>query len=276
MVRSAPPRRAAARSFAKKFAADPLAAVLTILREAGADRELRAEEIKAALLARGVAPDRLHVWRRVQARLVAHERVRVGGDRYRRTYRYLPEPPPPSPEQALAMLAGHRLPAQRRAELVQIVRAALSTATNAAAAGGDAPEGAAASVTVAGERATGGAATPGEGGLDRLTIARLQQRERDAVRALAEMAIEVEELAANEASGRAVVHTVRALTKLAELRPIERAGQTTRFDRARHTSVGGRIPDGAPVFVLRPGYIWNSPDGEILIARAVVQDRSPQ
>jgi hypothetical protein len=240
-------RRPARGSLAKAFAADPLAAVLTVLREAGPDRELRAEEVKAALLARGVPGDRLHVWRRLQERLVADDRVGVGGDRYRRTYRWLPEPPPPSPAQALALLAGHRLPAQRRAQLVEIVQAVL-------------PE------------VAGPLASPAG---DRTALARLEQREKDAVRALAEMAIEVEELATNEASARALVHTVRALTKLAELRPIERAGEMTCFDRARHSSVGGKIMDGAPVLVLRPGYTWNRPDGEVLIARAVVQDRSP-
>jgi hypothetical protein len=251
VVRSAAPRGAAAsRSFGKLFADDPLAAVLVVLRDAGPDRELRAEEVKSALLRRGIPADRLHVWRRVQARLIAHTLVRVGGDRYRRTYRALPEPPPSSPAQALALLAGHRLPAQRRSELVEIVRAALPGAGDVAATG-ESPR------------------------ADRVAMARLEQREKDAVRALAEMAIEVEELAANEASGRAIVHTVRALTKLAELRPIERAGETTRFDRTRHTSVGATIADGAPVFVLRPGYIWSRPDGETLIARAVVQDRSP-
>jgi hypothetical protein len=235
------------RSLAQAFATDPLAAVLTVLREAGPERELRAEEVKGALLARGVPGDRLHVWRRLQERLVAHDRVAVGGNRYRRTYRWLPEPPPPSPAQALALLAGHRLPAHRRAQLVELVRAALP-----------------------------GPAVPAESPVgDRVAIARLEQREKDAMRALAEMAIEVEELATNEASARAMVHTVRALTKLAELRPIERAGEMACFDRARHTSVGGRIMDGAPVLVLRPGYMWNRPDGEVLIARAVVQDRSP-
>jgi hypothetical protein len=73
-----------------------------------------------------------------------------------------------------------------------------------------------------------------------------------------------------------MVHTVRALAKVAELRPIERAGETARFDRGRHTSVGGPIEDGAPVLVLRPGYSWHRETGEILIARAVVQDRSPR
>ncbi len=261
-----PPKRApAGRSLARLFADDPLAAVLTVLREAGPDAQLRAEQIKRALLERGVPSDRLDVWRRVQPVLITHERVDVGGDRYRRTYRHLPEAPQPSPAQALALLADHRLPAPRRAALVEVVRAAL-------------------------ERRGGGTADPAR-------LARLEQREKDVVRVLAEMAIEVEELATNEASSRAVVHTVRALTKLAELQPIERSGTTTRFDRTRHTSVGGRIADGAPVIVLRPGYVWNRPDGElppdsapqaspesgelasrtykqILIARAVVQDRS--
>ncbi|MBX6751747.1 MAG: hypothetical protein IRY85_19175 [Micromonosporaceae bacterium] len=247
MVRSAPSRRAAGRSLAKVFATDPLAAVLTVLREAGPDRELRAEEVKQALVERGVPADRLQVWRRVQERLVAHERVGIGGDRYHRTYRWLPEPPPPTPDQALALLAEHRLPAQRRVELVEVLRAAL-----------------------AGQ--AGAASRPAT---DPVLVAQLEQRERDAVRALAELAIEVEELVTNEASARAVVHTVRSLTKLADLRPIERAGEMTRFDRTRHTSVGGRIADGAPVLVLRPGYMWNRGDEEVLIARAVVQDRSP-
>ena len=249
MVRSAPSRRAAGRSLAKLFATDPLAAVLTVLREAGPDRELRAEEVKRALVERGVPANRLDAWRRVQERLVAHERVGIGGDRYHRTYRWLPESPPPTPDQALALLAEHRLPSQRRLELVEVLRAAL-------AGGADA----------------GPASRPSA---DPVLIAQLEQRERDAVRALAELAIEVEELVTNEASARAVVHTVRSLTKLADLRPIERAGEMTRFDRTRHTSVGGRIADGAPVLVLRPGYIWNRGDEEVLIARAVVQDRSP-
>lgn len=260
MPRAAPSRRTAGRrttpSLAKLFAEDPVAAVLAVLRDA--EREMRAEEVKRALIERGVPADRLQVWRRLQARLVAHERVNVGGDRYRRTYRFLPEPPPPAPAQALALLAGHRLPAPRRAELVEIVRAALAEDSATAAT-----------------PATAATATAGPDGADPVSVARLQQREVQAVRALAEMAIEVEELAANEASSRAVVHTVRALTKLAELHPIERAGEMTRFDRARHTSVGGTIADGAPVLVLRPGYTWHRPDGEILIARAVVQDRSP-
>src|SRR5690606_19447928 len=150
----------------------------TVLREAGPDRELRAEEVKRALVERGVPANRLQLWRRVQERLVAHERVAVGGDRYHRTYRWVPEPPPPTPDQALALLAEHRLPAQRRVELVEVLRAALAGQTDTASG----PPGDA--------RPT----------VDPVLVARLEQRERDAVRALAELAIEVEELVTNEAS----------------------------------------------------------------------------
>jgi hypothetical protein len=238
VVRPALTRSAERRAFAALFADDPLAAVLTVL-QAG-EGGVSAEQVKHALVERGVGAEAaMRGWRRVQARLAAHERVSVEGVRYRRTYRYLPEPPAPTPAQALELLQGHRLPAARRAELAEIVRSALASSQ-------DSPAG----------------------------VARLEQREKDAVRALAEMAIEVEELAVNEASTRAVVHTVRALTKVAQLRPIEGAGTSTRFDRTRHTSVGGYIADGAAVVVIRPGYVWHRPDGDILIAKAVVQDRS--
>ncbi len=183
------------------FADDPVAAVLDVLRAAGDGAELRADQIKAALRTGGVPERELAGWPKVQSRLVGHERIHVGGDRYRRTYRYV----------------------------------------------------------------SANAATEGDG-----------RREKELVRALAQMAIEVEELAVNQASTRAVVHTVRALAKAAALRPIERAGETVRFDRARHASVGAAIEDGAPALVLRPGYVWQRPDGELLIARAVVQDRSPR
>jgi hypothetical protein len=235
------------RSFLAYFDDDPVGAVLSVLADEGGATGLSAEQIKQALLQRGVPAEALLAWRRIQARLATQERVSVGGDRYRRTYRYLEHTP--TPAQALALLEEQRLPAGRRAALVQIVRSALGPA----------------------------AASPnghGRGADDRGRLARLEQREKDAVRALAEMAIEIEELAVNEASTRAVVHTVRALTTTAQLSPIEAAGHTTRFDRTQHASVGGHVADGAPVLVIRPGYVWHRPDGDILIAKAVVQDRS--
>ena len=111
-------------------------------------------------------------------------------------------------------------------------------------------------------------------GGDRGVVGRLEQKEKDAVRALAELAMEVEELATNKASARAMIHRVRARTKLAALEPIGRAGETASYDRKRHESISKSVGDGSAVFVIRPGYVWKHPNGDILVAKAVVQDRS--
>ncbi len=223
--------------------------MVAVLQEAG--QALTSAQLKSALRERGVAPQRLSVWPRVRPRLAAHEQVRVGGDRHRRTYEFVDRVV--TPADALSLLAEHRLPAARRAQLAEIVRATLSTSDTLGAPAG---------VAVAGVAPAG------------VAVARLEQREKDAVNALAQLAIEVEELAANGASARALIHTVRAVAKLSGLVPVERAGDATHFDRSRHVSVAGPIADGAEVVVVRPGYIWNRPDKEMLIARAVVQDRS--
>jgi hypothetical protein len=244
---------AKSRSLARLFAEDPLGAVLAVLRDAPDETGLRADQVKRALAAGGVSAEALRRWRAIQARLVTHERVSIGGDRYLRTYRYIPEPPKPSPAEALALLAGHRLPSTRRAELVEILRAALGprSATERSAT----------------ERTATDRSAPDRGQRE------LEQREKDVIAVLVDLAVEVEELATNQASTRALVHTVRNRIRSAMLEPVERAGETTHFDRSRHQSVGGPIVDGAPVVVVRPGYIWNGPHGKVLVARAVVQDR---
>ncbi len=254
---------AKSRSLARLFAEDPLGAVLAVLRDAPDETGLRADQVKRALAAGGVSAEALRRWRAIQARLVTHERVSIGGDRYHRTYRYVPEPPKPSPAEALALLAGHRLPSARRAELVEILRAALGSrsAPDRSATDRSAPERSATD-----RRATDRSA-PDRGQRE------LEQREKDVIAVLVDLAVEVEELATNQASTRALVHTVRNRIRSAMLEPVERAGETTHFDRSRHQSVGGPIVDGAPVVVVRPGYIWNGPHGKVLVARAVVQDR---
>src|SRR6185436_10091109 len=98
------------------------------------------------------------------------------------------------------------------------------------------------------------------------------QLEMDAARALAEMAMEVEELATKQASSRAMIHRVRARMKRMRLEPIDRAGDEVPFDRQRHQPIGPDIRDGAPVVVVRPGYVWRTPEKDLLIERPVVQD----
>jgi hypothetical protein len=111
-----------------------------------------------------------------------------------------------------------------------------------------------------------------DGGYDVEAAARRRQSLIDGLRALAELASEVEELAVNEASVRAMVHRVRSRVKLAGLEPIGRAGETTAFDRRRHELIGPPARDGAPVLVIRPGYAWRTPHEDVILARAVVQE----
>ncbi len=223
---------------AEAFVADPHAAALLVLQKASA--ALSATDIKEVWRTAGVPKhDADQAWPRVQRRLKSHDHVVVSGSGQEMTYRWTPQPAEPTASEALNILATGQLHADRRQALVEIVR-----------------------VSLAGEN------------VDRGVVGRLEQKEKDAVRALAELAMEVEELATNQASARAVIHRVRARTKLADLEPIGRAGETASYDRNRHDSISRSVGEGSEIFVIRPGYVWKHPNGDILVAKAVVQDRS--
>jgi hypothetical protein len=216
------------------FAAQPLAAVLRVLREAS--RSLTALEVKQALQSGGVAKaDADQAWPRLQKRIRSHAQVIVeSGHRHgwhRYAFREL------SPEKALELLGEGRPEGATRLALAAIVRAALPDRQ-----------------------------------AELESAARRRQEDIDAVRALAELAIEVEELTANEASAGAMVHRVRARVRRAGLEPIERAGERTVFDRRRHRPIGRPIRDGTPVVVVRPGYVWKAPADDVLISKAIVEE----
>lgn len=214
------------------FTADPCAAVLRVLEEAGTP--LTAGEVKHVLRAARVPrAEADRAWPGVRNRIRAHEHVIVEADRYTWT----PQPRGIAGVEALELLAAGRLDAATRAWLLDAARAAL-TGT------GPGPEAA----------------------------ARHRQSQIDGVRALAELAIEVEELTANAASSAAMVHRVRARVRRTGLEPVERAGEQTTFDRRRHQSIGRPIRDGAAVVVVRPGYVWKAAGEDVLIAKAVVED----
>jgi hypothetical protein len=198
-----------------------------------AGQAVTAVEIKQALRAAGVTELDKHGWDRLQRGLRADDHVVVEPG-YR--YRWEPAPVEPSPADALAAIAragrGRIRPAH-----VEVVRRALAD-------GPDAAEDA----------------------------ARHRQAILDGLRTLAELASEVEELTVNQASARAMIHRVRSRVRLSGLAPIERAGESTAYDRQRHQSIDAPIADGAPVVVVRPGYTWQAPDEEILVVRAVVQE----
>ncbi len=207
--------------------------MVRVLQEA--DAALTAAEVKQALRAGGVSKaDADAAWPRVQKKIKSHVHVIAESNRYRWT----PKRRDVSPMEALELLVKGRPGAGRKAELAAIVGAAL--------------------------------ARPAPPDLE--TAARQRQGEIDAVRTLAELAIEVEELTANEASSNAMVHRVRARVNRSGLEPIDRAGEETTFDRKRHKAIGRPIRDGAPVVVVRPGYVWKSSNEEVLIARPVVEE----
>jgi hypothetical protein len=229
--------RAAPAVLAELFVASAESAVIRVLQESG--RGLTKGEIIKALVDGGVdeaAADR--AWDSVRRRLnlradvAAHREGR--GNRY--TWIGKPMPVPRHPSEAFEQLLANGATRVNREVLIEMVRTALDRQ---------------------------GRSNP---------ASRAEQVEMDAARALAEMAIEVEELAAKEASARAMIHRVRARMKRMRLEPIDRAGDQVAFDRQRHQPIGPDIPDGAPVVVVRPGYVWKTPNRDLLIERPVVQD----
>jgi len=191
-----------------------------------------ATEIKQALRAAGVPALDKHAWDRLQKRLRVDDHIIVESG-YR--YMWVAEPVIPPAADAFEQIVravGGRI---KRAH-VEVIRQALA----------DAPY------------------------MSEIA-ARQRQAVLDGVRALAELASEVEELTVNQASTRAMIHRVRSRVKLAGLEAIERAGDSTVFDRKRHEPIGPSIDDGAHVIVVRPGYRWKTPHEDVLVSRAAVQ-----
>lgn len=228
------------------FSKDSAAAAriaLDVLRRAG--QPLSAGQIKQALQAAGLDPAAAAAaWPRIQRRLRSNCQVVVEpGHRYR--YRFAG-----AAGAAGTVAAGEAASAAEAAEAASAAGTVPGAVEAVAAAG------------TAGMVAASGAAEPSA----------RDPSEVDLVRTLAQLAIEIEEMAVNQASTRAVVHRVRALAQRAGLTPIDRAGEESTLDRLRHEPVGRPIPDGTPVVVLRPGYLWRRAGADVLLFRAVVQE----
>jgi len=221
------------RGLAALFARDPYAAVQRVVRDAGA--AVTAADIKRALRAAGAPELDKQEWDPLQRQLRGDIHVEVEPGRpYLYSWVKVPDLPPAIEAlDHLVRAAGNRT----KTAYVDVVRQALIG--------------------------------PADG---REEAARQRQAVLDGIRALAELASEIEELTANEASARALIHRVRGRVKLSGLEPIERAGETVTFDRRRHEPIGPPIADGARVVVVRPGYAWKTADENVLVARAVVQD----
>jgi hypothetical protein len=222
------------------------AVFVALLREA--DTPLSAGGLKQRLQTRGVEPTTVDAaWRRAQPAVRGHPDVCY--DPSRGSYRYDDTgrvAPALTADEALDRLLPGRTTA-RRAELATIVRAALKERDDLEARG---------RAAYSGGRA--------------LRAANERQVQIDAVRALADVVSEVEELAAAGADSLVTAERVRALAQAFGLAPIGRAGEQTTFEPAWHTPIGAQPPDGSRVAVIRPGYTWPTGEEVVLIHKAQV------
>ena len=229
-----------------RLRAYPAVVFTSLLREAGEPRTAKA--LKARLTSDGLDPaDVDQAWRRAQPALRRNRHVVF--DAAGSTYRWSDAEASPlfSPEGALDRLASGRLPPDLRMELIDVLRTAVKER--------DALE----------ARVRGSYADT-----QQARAAQDRQIRVEAVRALAEVAMEVEELAAAQAGPAVTVERVRALVAAAGLVPIGRAGERAGFDPTFHLAVGGHLPVGSPVVVIRPGYVWRTGSDDLLIGKAQV------
>jgi len=207
-----------------------VAVFLDLLRDARAP--MSARDLKRRLGELGVErADADQAWRRAQRALRRLARFDPGA----RTYEWIQAGPGLAPERALDELTGAGLRAADRVRLAETVRAALRER--------DDLETRLRQAYRTSFQARG---------------ARERQARVDAVRALARVAMDVEELAAAGARPAVMVERVRALVRMCDLVPIGRAGEEAAFDGARHAVVAGAGPVGARVSVIRPGYAWRT------------------
>ena len=227
----------------------PSAAFVDLLREAGEPMDAKA--LKLRLESLGVEKDMVDAaWRKAQPGVKRHGNVEFDATHGKYRWSSASIPPPTlvlTPTQALESLVTGRVPAVIKPDLVELVRRALDER--------DALE----ARLRAGYQGT------------REARAALERQIRiDAARAVAEVAMEVEELAAAGADATVTVERIRGLAKAFELEPIGRAGEEVAFRPATHSAIGGYPPNGSMVVVIRPGYSWRTGDDDVLVAKAQV------
>lgn len=104
----------------------------------------------------------------------------------------------------------------------------------------------------------------------RLRSAQDRQIRIDAIRALATLAAEVEELATENTASATLVQRVRDLAAAAHLEAVGSAGEESAFDPNLHEPIVGSPESGTPITVIRPGYQWRPDGDDILLDKALV------
>jgi hypothetical protein len=272
---------------------DPVAAVWDLLREAGV--AMTATDIKASARSRGgAAIDGL--WRRVQPTVRRHPNVRF--DKQALTYLWADEPERPESSthmptaaEALAMLVkGGVRGASYRQTLGDVVCAGLVDrgVNDSQRELREQLETVRADLSQAHERTASllkqldelrAEREAGEGSpQDEYDRAAKRRATRDrhtrlvAIRALAELAAQVEELASIGTDSDIMIQYARSVVDSHGLEPIERAGGQASYDPSQHSPNGPAPEVGAAVLVIRPGYTWNAPGEVVLISKALVAE----
>lgn len=237
-------------SFAQRFQRDAEGVFVDLIKSHHGE-PMSSSAVKKALIALGVSEAAYKsAWTAAQPKLKRHKHIVAKGV----NYTWSDEPVDPyadiralSPAKAFDQLLKSRK-AEEKAVLVEVVRAGLHG--SAAAASQDA-------------RA------------DAVRAAELREVQDQKVRArgvqaFASLAMEIEELVANGAEADILIERVRRSAGSQDLTPIESAGGTTSFDRAKHSPIVGSPKDGTQVTVVRPGYSWRTPKEDVLVAKALV------
>jgi hypothetical protein len=284
--------KSTASTLATDFAKDPVATVLGVLREV--DDAMAKKDITARLVERGVdATAAEKTWSTVQKQIRFDDHVIVEKTKYRwtdtprvipleeRIYRITRVPDPSTPEKLMALMrdamesaatdpvelaeARRRIAdAERR---IAALQARIDELVSMAVPATPAPE----PVVVPGPDPV--PATDAHAQYERAErrrAARERQARIDAMSTVAELAAEVEELTAKQATPEVLLEHTRALTGGRGLEAIGRAGQEIPYEESRHEPVGEFPNDGEPVTVIRPGYLWHAPGEAVLISKALV------
>lgn len=234
-------------ALAAEFRVDPAAALIGIVRDAG--RAVRKKDILAMVVAAGVpeaTADR--AWSRLQPLIKDHPQVTVVRSRL---YEWTADPV--DPFEALV-----RLRRERKTRTPQWLVDSLAEVVNVGLRAGD---------------PSARQLPPPDPDAREIAVRAAQERQWriDVVRAVAEMAMAVEEITYKGADPDGIVERVRNQALARSLDPISAAGEQTTFDPAQHKPLADSPAAGSPVLVVRPGYRWRTDDEDLLIERAVVR-----
>ena len=203
---------------------------------------MRAGEMRDALVGRGVdEASVMAAWKRARPWLAGHPQVTQEHGKYRWS--------DDTPAQAVA--EGEISPAEAVARLVKGAR-----------------------LKAAERRRLGEIALSGLDGEPADERRHVEARIRgEFLRALAELAMDLEELIGAEASPAALVERIRTGTQAHGLTPIGEVGEITVFDARIHHPIAGSPDAETSVMVIRPGCVLRAGEDEVLLAKARVIDQ---